>query len=247
MANDNKKTKYFYSFEAKDGDKTKTYTILQPNRKLKESADLFYSSTVSKYIKAGILPRAAYETTLKNLGGTVSDSDKETHQANKTRLFEASIELSELNLKKQEDRTSDEHDTAQKLASEISDLQNKVLSFESAQFMIYENTAEAKARNKTITWLLLHLSYEKNGDQYIPLFKSSDLEGKLDEYEDIQEDEFLVSVLGRINYLITLWFLGRIETEEDFAKFDKDSVDEEVVEEKQEFVETSAIQETKGE
>lgn len=227
-----KPRKYFYHFTAKDGDKERIFSISMPPRKEKEMADLFYSSTVSKYIKAGILPRAAYETTLKNLGGTVSDGDKETHEANKKRLFDASIELSELNLKKQEDRTPVEHDAAQKLASEISDLQNKVLTFESAQFMIYENTAEAKARNKTITWLLLHLSYEKSGDNYVPLFKSSDLEGKLDEYEDIQEDEFLVSVLGRINYLITLWFLGRIETEEDFAKFDKDSVEEEVIEEK---------------
>jgi hypothetical protein len=69
----------------------------------------------------------------------------------------------------------------------------------------------------------LHLSYEKIGDNYVPLFKGNDLEAKLDEYEELQENEFIVKVLGRINYLITLWFLGRIETDEEFKTFDQES------------------------
>jgi len=223
MATPTKQPKLHYSFQAKDGDKERTFGIKRMGHKEKDMCDLFYSSTTSKYIKAGVLPRAAYKVTLDNLGGTISEKDLAENELNKNLLVQKSIDLSECNLKKEEDRNADDLIKITVLTNEVKALQDKILLFESTQFMIYENTAEAKARNKTITWLLLHLSYEKIGDNYVPLFKGRDLDEKLDEYEELQENEFIVKVLGRINYLITLWFLGRIETDEEFKKFDEDA------------------------
>jgi hypothetical protein len=71
----------------------------------------------------------------------------------------------------------------------------------------------------------MNLSYEKDGDNYNPLFKGENLEEKLLQYDTFEEEEtkyeFLLGVIRRITYLITLWFLGRADVSEDFEAFDK--------------------------
>jgi len=43
-----------------------------------------------------------------------------------------------------------------------------------------------------------------------------------DNYEDNEDKyEFILGVIRRITYLITLWFLGRAESEDDFKNYDK--------------------------
>ena len=75
-------------------------------------------------------------------------------------------------------------------------------------------------------YLLDHV-YEKDGEEYKPLFLGESFQEKLDAYDFIedtgnQEDNFMLGVLRRLTYLITLWFLGRAESSNDFTEFDKD-------------------------
>ena len=71
----------------------------------------------------------------------------------------------------------------------------------------------------------MNLSYEKDGDNYSPIFKGESLEEKLLQYDNFEDEEtkyeFLLGVIRRITYLTTLWFLGRADTSEDFEAFDK--------------------------
>jgi len=218
-----KKLKFHYQFDDLDGESKREFGIVKMSRKQKELCDLFFSSTVSKYIKAGILPRAAYKVTLENSGGTISDSEKQENVDYRTQLFDLSLDLGDKQIKPEADRSSEEQKQIEELRGEMKIIQEKIISFESEQFMIYENTAEAKARNRTIIWLLLNLSYEKIGEKYENIFKGKDLEEKLDEYDDLEDNKFLIKVLSRIHYLLMLWFLGRIESDEDFVEFDKDA------------------------
>ena len=81
----------------------------------------------------------------------------------------------------------------------------------------------------------MNLSYEKEGDKYNPIFKGDSFEEKLLQYDSIEDEEtkyeFLLSVIRRITYLITLWFLGRAESQQDFELFDKNFLSENTLEE----------------
>jgi hypothetical protein len=71
----------------------------------------------------------------------------------------------------------------------------------------------------------MNLAYEKDGDNYKPIFVGDSFEEKLIQYDSFEEEEnkyeFLLGVVRRVTYLITLWFLGRADTSEDFTAFDK--------------------------
>jgi hypothetical protein len=104
------------------------------------------------------------------------------------------------------------------------DIKKEIQTFESSQISIFENTAESKARNKSILWWVLNLSYEKIGDEYSPIFEGETFDSKLDLYDAFEEDyekyEFILGVLRRFTYLTTLWFLGRANKESEFKYFD---------------------------
>ena len=60
--------KWYYEFSVTDktGAQTKKYAILKPNRKIREDGELFFASETSRFAKAGVLPRAAWNTILSN-------------------------------------------------------------------------------------------------------------------------------------------------------------------------------------
>ena len=110
----------------------------------------------------------------------------------------------------------------QGLKGRIKDIQ----SFEAEQINIFENTAEAKSRNRTILWWVLQLAYRVEDGKYLPFFEGESFNDKLDNYDIIEDtgNVEISDVIKRFTYLITLWFLGRIETTEDFTAFDKDYI-----------------------
>ena len=83
------------------------------------------------------------------------------------------------------------------------------------------------------------MSYQKINEEYKPIFEGNSFEEKLNAYDFIEEaekeDGFLLGVIRRFTYLITLWFLGRAETNAELKEMDasflsQNSSDEEEVE-----------------
>lgn len=220
MINTVKKAKkeWLYEFAAED----RNFAIKAPRWKLKQSADLFYSSVYSNLLNNGVMPRAVFQAKVENLGDTVSMERKKNYDATLELYFNGNTELNRL----REIKEPSEENTLKisALTVETKLLKDALIDYETAEYLVYQNTAEAKARDKTILWLLMFLSYEKVGENYVELFDGTDLDAKLDSYEDIQDDKFLIEVLRRINYLISLWFMNRIETEEEFADYDKENI-----------------------
>ena len=96
----------------------------------------------------------------------------------------------------------------------------------------------------------MNLSYEKDGNNYNPIFKGETLEEKLLQYDNFEDEEtkyeFLLGVIRRITYLTTLWFLGRADTSDDFAAFDKSFLRENKLEtEEPKKVEETKVEEVK--
>ena len=98
----------------------------------------------------------------------------------------------------------------------------------------------------------MFLSYQKEGDNYIPIFNGETYQDKLVDYDKFEEDEtayeFILSVTRRVTYLVTLWFLGKAEKQDEFEYFDKNYLKEnteKVEEEKEEVKLEKEIEEIK--
>jgi hypothetical protein len=216
---------FLYKFETKDKENSaKKYAILKPNRKMREDGELFYSIEVSKYAKAGILPKAAWNTILSNGGGSISEKERELYGNLLIDFRDKSFELQAILIKNITERTDEEKNLSDVLIQELDDIKKEIQAFESSQISVFENTAESKARNRSILWWVLNLSYQEVDNKYIPLFEGNDFNVKLDLYDSYEENyeqyEFLLGVIRRFTYLITLWFLGRSEKDSDFKYFD---------------------------
>jgi hypothetical protein len=225
------KNNFLFNFEAKSKDgNIKKYAILKPTRRMREEGELFYSVEVSKFAKAGILPKAAWNTILSNGGGSISDKEREIYGTLLIDFRDKSFELQSILIKNSSERTEEENKRSDNLLQELEDIKQQIQAFESSQISIFENTAEAKARNKSILWWVLNLSYENINDKYEPIFEGDSFNSKLELYDVFEEDyekyEFILGVLRRFTYLITLWFLGRAEKEADFKYFDDVFLDE---------------------
>lgn len=259
--------KWLYEFEAKDVIKKndgsqetiiKKFAILKPNRRLREDGELFYAAETSRFAKAGVLPKAAWNTILSNGGGSISDQDRELYGNLLLKFRDLSFELQSILIKGENDRTESEKNRVNVILSDLEEVRTEIQSFETSQIAIFENTAEAKARNKTILWWIMFLAYQKEGEEYKPIFEGDTYENKVIVYDNLEENEskneFLLAVIRRITYLVTLWFLGKSDTIEDFKFFDenyskdttKNSKSEKIVEEK-ESIDIPLIEEIKPE
>lgn len=228
---DNKK--WYYEFEIEqdeqkeDGSsekKTHKFAILKPNRRLREDGELFFASETSRYAKAGVLPKAAWNTILANGGGTISEEQREHYGKILIDFRDKSYDIQALLIKSDGNRTDEDKKKLDDLTASLNEIRQEIQTFESSQVNIFENTAEAKARNRAILWWVANLAFKQVDGNFVPFFNAPTFEEKLDQYDEIEQSDnpFLLDVLRRITYLITLWFLGRAETTEDFAQLDKD-------------------------
>jgi hypothetical protein len=242
--------KWLYNFTHKDNlGVSHNFGFLKPNRRLKEDGEVFFAAEVSRYAKAGILPKAAWGTILSNRGGVISDEERERYGQLLLEFQELSSSIQQLLSIDEKNQTEDNLKELKEKTDRINDIRSDIQSFESSQISIFENTAEAKARNKTILWWVLNLTYKINEDgSYSHVCGGKTFNDKLEQYDLIEDseskDNYLEIVLKRSAYLITLWFLGRIDSKNDFALYDQDySKSEEKEEEKQESIKESTVQE----
>lgn len=210
--------KWLYAFYAKINGENKRFYILKPNRKLRQSGELEYAKQLAKFVKSGLLPKAAWGTILDNSGGTVSDTEAESYTKAKNNFFEYSLELNKL---QQETATEEVNEKIANLMLDIEAAKNKIQSFELEQVYIFENTAEAKARNATIEWWLCNLSYADNDT---PFFEGNSIDEKLDWYDSLdgqkEADLEKIKIGQKFSYLITLWYLNKIASFDDFKSAD---------------------------
>lgn len=223
--------KWLYEFDAKDIIKKddgsqetviKKFALLKPNRRLREDGELFYASETSRFAKAGVLPKAAWNTILLNGGGSISDQEREVYGELLLKFRDESLELQSILFKTEDQRSEADKKRMDEITLNLENIKNEIQSFESSQIAIFENTAEAKARNRTILWWLLNLSYKKDGEEYKLFIPGNSFEEKLNFYDDLEinNDEFNLTILRRLTLLVTVWFLGKAETVEDFKYFD---------------------------
>jgi hypothetical protein len=217
------KKEYIYKFEEKDKDgKTRVFAILKPNRRSKEEGELYYASKLSQFIAAGVLPRIVWDKVFKDSGGIISDVDRKQYSSLYIELANLKNEL-DIFSTKGKSITDEEKQKMSAVEGEIVDIRRQMQQFEMDQINAFENTAEAKARNRTIIWWAANLATEEVEGAFQHLLNGETVEDKLDYYDEIIEnDEFLSFVFSRINYLVTIWYVGGASSENEFKLLDEE-------------------------
>ncbi len=197
--------------------------LRKPTRSMFDEAELYYGVQLSEGIKAGLLTRALLAKRFSNDGGVMSNPDKEEYADLYVRLFENQNAIERASAKKEKDRTDAEKEEMAKLLSENGVVKREIQEFEMAQASLFDQTAENRARNKTILWWVLNMSYYGNPEDNSTvqqIFKGENYAEKLASYDLIEEDgsEFEEEVIKKLVYYVSYWYVGQAQTEEEFGE-----------------------------
>lgn len=196
--------------------------LKKPTRSQVEDGDMFYSVWLNKFIKMGLLTRAMLAKKQLDVGGTLNEEDKLNYAKLYLKLFEKQQNVIRYSAMDADKMSNDEKEKLDKSIAELSVIRKELADFEAAQASIFDHTADVKARNKTITWFLLHLAYYVKGDQddseERPLFPGTDYEEKYDSYQELDEDQddIFIKAIDRLSTIATIWYMSGLQEQQEF-------------------------------
>ena len=195
--------------------------IKKPTRSLFDEAELFYGVRLSEGIKAGLLTRALLAKRFNNDGGVLSEEEQKEYNDLYNKFFNLQTDFQKLSLKQESLRSEEEKTELSKIIENMTETREMIQKYEMAQANLFEQTAENRARNKTIMWWVLQLSLIEGEDKKLKeLFGEGSHEDKLKKYDEIEESESGLEkiALQKLLYLISFWYIGRAATQEEFTK-----------------------------
>ena len=226
----------------------KTFVVKKPSRALYDEAELFYGVKLAEGIKAGLLTRALLAKRFNIDGGILSDPEKEKFSKLYMSLFEKQARVTDIENKPKRDRTKEEEIELELILEELSASREQIQEFEMSQASLFDQTAENRARNKTILWWVLNLAYQKEGDDYTEVFRGEDNDARLahyDRYEEM-EDDFIDEMLKRFSYVVSFWFITKADTKEELDVLLKTSEEQDKEEKAEEAAEAAKEDENKS-
>jgi hypothetical protein len=218
--------------------------LKKPSRSMFDEAELYYGVQLSEGIKAGLLTRALLAKRFSNDGGIMSDTDKKDYADLYLKLFENQNEIQRLSSIKKGERTAEEAVQLEDATKQDGLIKKEIQDFEMAQASLFDQTAENRARNKTILWWVLSISYlEDSEGNATPFFAGDSLREKLEAYDLIEEEgtQFQEQVIKKLIYYVSYWYVSSAQTPEEFKEL-IDALKEEGVEEESE----KAIEDSSG-
>ncbi|NBW09159.1 MAG: hypothetical protein EBR82_14165 [Caulobacteraceae bacterium] len=195
--------------------------IKKPTRSLFDEAELFYGVKLSEGIKAGLLTRALLAKRFNNDGGVLSDEEQKEYNELYIEFFNLQNEFQKLSIKEESIRTEEEKDNIKSVIEKMNNARDRLQKYEMAQANLFEQTAENRARNKTIMWWVLQLSLIQGDDKkFKELFNEGSYEEKLKRYDEIEESDSNLEKLAlqKLLYLISFWYIGRAASQDEFEK-----------------------------
>lgn len=195
------------------------FFLKKPSRSLREQGQLYYWVKHSECVKAGVLPKALLLKRLDNDNGLLSEVEKKAYDNARVDLIKQSGELEQLSLKSEDQRNEEEKKKVTELIDSITQLQRNIQDFEYNKSAIFDGSAEIIARDKTIMWWVLNLSYKELDDNKNEcIFGEEDIDSKTQKLDEIEEneDQWLNDVVKKFIFYVTIWFLNPVENEKQF-------------------------------
>ena len=195
-----------------------SFKLKKPNRRLYEDADLFYGIKLSEGIKAGLLTKSLLAKRYSNDGGFLSEPEKDKYAQLYISLFEQENELHRVQINLGEDSEEDRNTKIKEITIKMLELRRELQEFELAQQSLFDQTAEVRAKNQSIMWWLLSISFFEEDGKDLPVFGEGDYDdriAKYDEYEEL-DDSFWNEAVKKLAYFVSFWESGQAATREDF-------------------------------
>lgn len=229
-------------------EKIKTRVVfVKPSMSVIEEAEFFYGQKFNEYINAGFLTKAMLSKKMGDIGGLSSKLSLETLQkaiienikASKTiEFYGGSKELSE-----------NQKNTLQEAEETFVLTKAQVVEYEQIIRSQFSQTADSKAEQKLIEWLVFNQSFyeEEIGDkkQLFPIFEGDSFEEKRSIYlalcesiEDIDDSSILKiktlfdSAFTTLVRVASIWYNKIAEKQDDIEKTLKEMFDDEEIGEK---------------
>jgi len=197
-----------------------SFKLKKPNRKLYEEADLFYGVKLSEGIKAGLLTKSLLAKRYSNDGGFLSETEKEKYASLYLALFEQENELQRLQVNLDDKSEEEKREAIKDVTIRMLDTRRDLQEFEMAQQSLFDQTAEIRAKNQTVMWWLLNISYYENEGKDALVFGEGDYLDKLSKYDEYEEEDdlFWNEAIKKLAYFVSFWESGQANTREDFEK-----------------------------
>lgn len=195
--------------------------ILQPDRNLYRGAELFYSKSLSNYLREGLMPYSLVAKRYANDGGPLTEA--EIKRLETLRTESRGLEKDFFSAPSTDN--IDDQKKKNDLLIRINEINAEISAIQNAYSDIFDSTAEMKSRNDTIEWWSLFLIYiDEDAKGYQPFFGTGDYDGKIKVYEGIEDksDAFYTEIIRRLSYLISFWFTAKTSlTKIDFNTMEK--------------------------
>lgn len=190
-----------YMKKAKDGsqiessktvvDTVKTRVVFaKPSMATIEEAEFFYGQKFNEYINAGFLTKAMLSKKMGDLGGLSSKLSMEGLQKAIMDNIEASRRIEFYD--GASNLTEEQKTALEEAKATFMDTKTQVVEYEQIMRSQFSQTADAKAEQKLIEWLVFHQSFyeEEVGDkkQLFPIFAGDTFEDKRSVYLNMCED-----------------------------------------------------------
>jgi hypothetical protein len=188
--------------------------VKQPTRKEIEDAETEYAIKMSECIKKGILTKAMLAKKYSDTGGALSEEDAKKMLNLYKDIADIEKEIARMSIngfdrskKSTKDKIKDFEERLLAKRREIFDLENDYQA-------LFSHTADVKARNHTMLWYIINLSYYKSEDleikEYKRLFEGDNFEKRLENFYEKEEggDDIYNLAGGKIASIISYWYFS---------------------------------------
>ena len=198
--------------------------LKEPNRREIEEADMEYSIQMSKCIKRGILTKAMLAKKYSDSGGLLSEEDAKYLTKKYGELGDLQTKYTRLSTKSKKTKADEARE--KKLLGEMGIVRREIVDMETTYSSLFNHTADSKAQNRVILWYLVNLAFyqEDEEDDAISFFKAEEVEDKIDEYYDLDENghEIFDVVKEKLSTFLSFWYFSANATKQDFDDLNKD-------------------------
>lgn len=201
------------------------FAIKRPSRNEKEEGEMNRAAHFALCVERGVITQAALRKKYGDTGGVYTNEEEKQYSILRQRLRDLleDYKLVSINLDKQTEAEKIKRD---EIFDEIFEIRKKIIDFENSATLFYQDTAEAKARNKLIEFFILNLTYwrTETDKEWVPFFKGATLEEKLVHLSELEDndDETYLKVGEKLAFVVALLLTSPNLTKEEIESIEKE-------------------------
>lgn len=198
------------------------FFLAKPSRSLIDQATLYTSVEVGKALRAGMMSIFQLDKKYRE-DGVFTEADNQKYKSLYDDLIKLLDELQSILKVEETARTEEQKSRMLEINKNAEACRSKLSEFESIKSNLYSHSAEYRARNLTIAWWTLFLSYKEENGKESPLYPGNSFDDKLKVYDLSREDtdSLAVKATEKLMQATAFWMSNPNATVEDFANLDR--------------------------